>query len=261
MMKRMIFFTVCFLLTACIQNPVQLNQIEPPSSSDQLEIKADFIHDNWKNQEENLNNKIKIKGHEKILLDIPIISQKPELKNGCEVTSLAMLLQFANIDANKLELAAKVKKESEPIVQKKEGDVAKWGNPNEGFVGDITGKRKGYAVYAKPMESLMEQYLPGRVINLSGKDFNQILNQVSEGKPVIIWTTSHFKEPRVWDFWVHRNQKIKATMEEHAVLLVGYDQKYVYVNDPLTGIKARRVNKQSFERAWISLGKQALSYK
>ncbi|MEC2743817.1 C39 family peptidase, partial [Bacillus cereus] len=31
--------------------------------------------------------------NKKIILDVPLISQKPELKYGCEVTSLAMVLQ------------------------------------------------------------------------------------------------------------------------------------------------------------------------
>lgn len=33
----------------------------------------------------------------KTLLDVPIIAQKPELDNGCEITSLATLLQYAEV--------------------------------------------------------------------------------------------------------------------------------------------------------------------
>lgn len=51
----------------------------------------------------------------------------------------------------------------------KNGDITQWGDPKEGFVGDITGKNKGYAVYVQPLQELMEQYLPNRTVNLTGK--------------------------------------------------------------------------------------------
>lgn len=53
-------------------------------------------------------------------MDVPLISQNPELKNGCEVTSLAMVLQYAGIKVNKLELANSIKKENEKLISEKE---------------------------------------------------------------------------------------------------------------------------------------------
>ncbi len=47
---------------------------------------------------------------EKVILDVPLISQKPELKYGCEVTSLAMVLQHAGIKVNKMQLANSIQK-------------------------------------------------------------------------------------------------------------------------------------------------------
>lgn len=42
-----------------------------------------------------------------ILLDAPIIKQFPELPRGCEVTSLAMFLQYYQVKTDKMELAKK----------------------------------------------------------------------------------------------------------------------------------------------------------
>jgi uncharacterized protein YvpB len=52
-----------------------------------------------------------------------------------------------------------------------------------------------------------------------------------------------------------------VTFQEHTVLLVGYDENHVYVNDPRQGIKNLKVKKDQFLSSWEALGGQALSYK
>lgn len=198
---------------------------------------------------------------QRVILNAPIISQKPELLNGCEVTSLAMLLQYAGFHVGKMELANQIKKDRDPLRETGTGTITHWGNPNHGFVGDITGKTKGYAVYHKPTEQLMKHYLSDRTLNLTDSSFKTVLNQIRKKRPVIVWTTAHFSEPIRWGEWKHGNQQIKATLEEHAVLLVGFDPAYVYVNDPLTGRKAQKIKQQLFIQSWLALGRQALSYR
>jgi uncharacterized protein YvpB len=197
----------------------------------------------------------------KIVLQAPVICQGPELYNGCEVTSLAMLLQYAGIHAGKMELANRLKKDNDPLIADTQGHITHWGNPDQGFVGDITGKNKGYAVHAGPLQQLMQQYLPERTLNLTGESFDSLLRQIQNGKPVIVWTTTHFTPPKKWIYWQHHQQQIKATMELHVVLLVGFDSNSVYINNPLTGEKAQRVDRESFMASWKALGQQALSYR
>lgn len=197
---------------------------------------------------------------QQVILDAPVIQQNPELKYGCEVTSLAMLLQHAGIDADKTNLAQRMVTDPDPLEQSDSGDILRWGNPHDGFVGDVSGTNRGYAIYAKPLQNLMQQYLPDRTVNLTGRPFEDLIEQIRKGKPVVVWTTAHYSPPRQWEQWSHDDQQIKATMEEHAVLLVGFDLQHVYVNDPLTGDKARKTPRDPFVEAWKQLGSQALSY-
>lgn len=83
---------------------------------------------------------------------------------------------------------------------------------------------------------------------------------MAQGVPVIAWTTTAYVEPTQWVVWDSPKGPVRATFSVHSVLLVGYDQHNVYVNDPLSGVQGQQVDKQQFIRSWEALGKQALSY-
>lgn len=197
----------------------------------------------------------------KYLLDVPLIKQNPELKYGCEVTSLAMMLQYAGVNTSKMELYSNIKKDDDPIHRSSSGDILRWGNPAEGFVGDMTGKHAGYAVYDKPMEELVNRYLPNRAVNLTNHRFEEVLQHVAHGYPVVVWTTGDYRLPDRPESWLHNNQTITTPLDLHAVVLVGYDDNNVYINDPLSGKKQYPVNKQQFIESWKALQSRAISFK
>lgn len=60
-------------------------------------------------------------------LNVPLENQLPDLPNGCEVTSLSMLLKYYDINVSKLELLSNIKHVSSFI-----GNDYR-GNPHVGF--------------------------------------------------------------------------------------------------------------------------------
>lgn len=186
----------------------------------------------------------------------PHIKQLPELPRGCEVTSLAMMIQQAGVRVGKMELAKEVRK-----VPFKTNGVN--GNPYDGFVGNMyTFSQPGLGVYNGPIQELAEKYLPNRVVNLSGYDFSYIYKMLDKGVPVWVITNSWFSHLSSSQFmtWKTSSGPLKITYREHSVLVTGYDENYIYINDPLYHRANRAVNKAGFIASWNQMGKQAISY-
>ena len=194
------------------------------------------------------------------MTDAPFISQMPELPRGCEVTSLAMLLNHAGIDVDKMTLAEEVKKDKTPYSVKNGGIY--FGNPHDGFVGNMYDRsRPGFAVFHGPIADLAEKYLPGRILDLTGSDFEEILYPVSAGVPVWVMVNVYYREleDKYYQTWDTPTGSVRITYKTHSVLITGYDQTYIYFNDPLTK-KNRKVNRFGFQEAWKQMGQQAITY-
>lgn len=198
-----------------------------------------------------------------VLIHVPIIKQKPELYNGCEVTTLTMLLNWTGVPVDKMELAKRIQKDTTDLIKDMDGLIVSWGDPNQGFVGDITGLEMGYGAYHKPVFSLLNQYLPNQGIDLTGSSFTKLLKHMKKEKPIAVWCTSFFKPTEDWVTWESPNGPVTATFDEHCVLLVGFDltKKVVYINDPLDGSQAKPVPLEDFKNSWEQLGNQAVSLK
>ncbi|KAB8125741.1 hypothetical protein F9U64_21835 [Gracilibacillus oryzae] len=192
----------------------------------------------------------------KIMLNVPHISQLPELMRGCEVTSLTMLLNYYNIDVGKMELAENI--EYEPF----EVNGIR-GNMHEGFVGDMeTFSKPGLGVYIEPVIELASKYVSSdRIIDLSNEEPADLYNAVQDGMPVWVITNANFQKLNEQQFmtWQTELGEMQVTYQHHSVVITGYDEEYVYVNDPLGTEKDKAVNRENFEQAWIQMGQQAFT--
>lgn len=202
-----------------------------------------------------------IQKKESVLLSAPLVKQLPELRNGCEITSLTMLLQYYGVKKEKMELVPELIQDKTPIKRDMNGKILTWGDPDKGFVGDITGKTIGYGVYHKPLFRLLKNYID-TAIDLSGSSLNELELKLSKGFPVVVWTTINYTAPakKDWRTWKSPTGTVRATFKEHSVLLVGYDKDHIYLNDPLSGKKQVKIEKKTFLSGWTAMGKQAISY-
>lgn len=203
------------------------------------------------------------------LIHVPPKDQYPALPNGCEVTSLAMLMTAAGHPVSKMVLAAEMPKDPTQLVLSSYTNangqtayrVKYWGNPNVGFVGSVYKAGDGYGIYHGPMVKFLNRLLPGRAEDLTGAPFSAILRQVARGIPVEVWTTTTFAPTNDWVTWQSPEGLVRATPWEHAVLLVGYSPGFLYINNPLNGEAAEKIAEGPFLQSWQQLGDQAITYR
>jgi uncharacterized protein YvpB len=187
-----------------------------------------------------------------IILDVPLLNQMdaPRLYNGCEVTSLAMVLNFNGMKVTKNQLATKI---TRVPLEYQDGTN---GNPNVGFVGNME-DGPGLGVYHEPIYSLAKSYMGSRVQDLTKQPFSAVIEKVGQGLPVWVITTTSFAPTSEINTWSTRQGPVDITYKMHSVVITGYDAESIYINDPY-GTKNKKVNRENFMKAWEQMGSQAV---
>lgn len=192
----------------------------------------------------------------KARLDVDLLNQMdaPRLRNGCEVTSLAMLLNYFDVEVTKNELADEL-----PSISYQD-EQGYYGDPNEAFVGNVYGNGSGYFVYHDPIYDLAVEYVSKdlKAIDLTGCEFPEVQHYLANGSPVWVITTTIYDETNDIAIWETKNGDVEISMSEHSVLLVGYDKDYVYLNDPY-GNKDYQTDLDNFVESWEQMGNQAIT--
>ena len=186
-------------------------------------------------------------------LNVPLENQYPDLPNGCEVTSLSMLLNYYGYKTNKDKLASEI-----AHVDSFTNNGKYRGNPNEGFVGYMNIANAGWCVYNKPLYNVARKYTK-KVRNYTGHSFLQVMKLVSKGHPVLIITTTKFNKVSDMQTWQTNEGKVNVTPSSHACVITGYNKKkkLVYVNDPF-GTKNKKISWNNLEASYNQQGKQSI---
>lgn len=190
----------------------------------------------------------------KIVLELKAstVNQFPELPTGCEVTSAAMLLNFYGIEVTKEELADKIPKAELPSY---EDGVIKGESPNQYFIGDPFNDYS-FGVFHKPIYNLLNHYL--QMEDMTGYKFQDILDRVKDGYPVLAWVTVDLVDIDYEISWYVEEELFWWPKNEHAVLITDIYKDVIVISDPYGGTK-KAFDLQRFEEIWIAMGSQAIA--
>jgi uncharacterized protein YvpB len=164
-------------------------------------------------------------------LNVPYHRQEHSL--SCEIASLKMALNYAGVDVSESELIDKLYFDSPTY---KTSGV--WGDPYEGFVGDIDGKmgRTGYGVYWEPVAHVGSFYRPTHhFTHMSPQD---LANHILNNRPVVVWGYFGRGSKLAWN--TDEGEKVNAVNGEHARVVIGFtgsreNPEGFHILDPIYG--------------------------
>ena len=127
---------------------------------------------------------------------VPQILQNPELPNGCEITSLCMLLRYWGYDADKCVLADRYLPRTETWWGT-DPDLAYMGNPHL----EDDSPACGYYCFAGPIVAAATAYLADqegsmriRPADLTGAGEEELIACLQQGCPFLFWASLHFDD-------------------------------------------------------------------
>ena len=200
-------------------------------------------------------------------MEVDPILQLPELPTGCEITTLAMLLDAVGFQVDKVQLAEGY------LTCKSEGEATF----QQAFIGSPYDSA-GYGCYAPVIVDTARKYLAaqnsGRIVkDLTGAKFEDLLREVASNHPVAIWASIDLVDiQEVYAYTIYNYTETNSDgststpkdldvywlENEHVYLLKGYDldRNVVIVNDSLNGEMEYDMNR--FKECYEQCYKQAV---
>lgn len=204
---------------------------------------------------QHLVNNIADRGKSSYFIEgIPLINQYPKYPTGCESVALTMLLRYHGINVSPDDVIKLLKQGDLPH---EENGVIYGGNPELEFIGSPY-SYDSYGVYSTPIGNVAAQLSPNVVVQ-SDFPFSEVLALIREGKPVVVWTSMNLALPYLSSRWIYKptGEVVWWKAQEHAVLVVGYNEDNIIIADPLRGA-IRYQDRNTFESRYNYYGKRAV---
>ncbi|MCR5311369.1 MAG: C39 family peptidase [Lachnospiraceae bacterium] len=176
-----------------------------------------------------------------VILPVDNIMQYPELPNGCEITSLTIVMNYKGYEADKCDMADLY--------------LPQWpnlkGDPNKYFLRNP--RTNGFYCFAGALCIAIDNYNLENYTNieyedLTGCETDRLYEEIDKGNPVVVWGTLRWNTPRKLSIGLYRNL--------HCMVLSGYTEDSVIITDPIYGIT--EIPKTRFESVWIKMERRAL---
>lgn len=172
------------------------------------------------------------------LINVPQISQVGKFPTGCESVSAVMVLNFYGCNISVKEFIDK------HLVKKRISDHP---DPNSAFVGSPYDTHS-YGCFAPCIAKAMNKVLKeAHAEVIRGKSLKALSEEyIRNGTPVLIWVTMGMRKTRPTTTWTigytdenaryRKGEKFTWPGNEHCVVLIGFNDKDYFVNDPLQAL-------------------------
>lgn len=245
------------------ENKNKANEVEELSSTlNSLNEKVSSLEGQYNSLYKKYNNLVweeqqrKIKESTVMIEGVPTINQYPNYPTGCESVALTILLKYYGISVSPNNIIDNLKKGSLPYF---EDGVTYGGNPELEFIGNPYSS-SSYGVYEKPIADVANMYKTD--VNVRNNyPFSEVLNLVKNNRPVVVWTSNSLAVPYISRTWIYKPtmETISWKANEHAVVLIGYNDNDVIISDPIDG-RIKHQNRSIFESRYNYFGKKAVFY-
>ena len=190
--------------------------------------------------------------------------QNPELPNGCEVTSLSMLLAAFGLPIDKVELYERYM-QSEGFADSQLGDMRYGPSPEEVYVGDAASASGGWYCFEGPVVKagaawLAETGSDYEMQIISGLSREELDQYAQRGTPVVAWVTLGYQSPSYPSTfrWMLPDGTVYVPYSNlHCVVLAGEEGGQYRIADPLYGWTT--VEKEVFWESFDAMGRRAVS--
>ena len=190
-----------------------------------------------------------------------LIYQNPELPNGCEITSLAMLLDWAGYPVDKRELSDNYLPRQEfSIVD----DVRYGPDPNEAYAGSPASSQGWYCFEGPILEAanayLADQNTTQQAAPLSGTTREELENYMNAGIPLAVWVTLDYSAPRnpaSFRWYLPDGTLYTPFSNLHCVVLAGWDGDNYLIANPINGWQT--VSPGTFWSCFDAMGRRAVA--
>lgn len=200
--------------------------------------------------------------------DVPMLYQGNNYPSGCESVSSTMLLNYYGLDITTNEFIDEYLPMSD-ITYNDNGEMTA-PDAYSAFIGSPYSEL-ALGCFPPVIKNAINDYLEDkdyRAVDVTGESMKTLTSKyIANNQPVLIWATMWMQTPAVTYEWKVKNAKddspykdgdtYKWLANEHCMLLVGYDEDYYYLNDPLNYSKTA-YRKSTFEERYKQMGKCAL---
>lgn len=187
-----------------------------------------------------------------VSLDVPLIMQLPEYPTGCESVATVMVLQYYGFDIDCETFITKYLDTTNEVYENVMDDYF-LGNPKS-YKGWACNPSVICNAVTKYFNEINEKELSA--YDLTGTEFNLLLNELVDDNPVLIWVTIDYVEP-----YENKGEWGSFYNPSHTVVLKGFnrDTNEVYINDSLQGDITLPYNE--VEDIYNKVGKKSLVIK